>query len=167
MTHYSETISSYAADVERFFEQNSQVIISNKDKEHAAVLMSTLFKKADKTIIIFSQQLDGQFYSREAVRSELIAAIERGVSVKILTQQTPVDSELLTQLHALKSGGNLSIETCSNGSRGAISFINFAVVDGRAYRLEKNRDTCEAFACANDVVTAQKLESLFKSFTAA
>ncbi len=164
MTPHSSLLSDYTADVERFFDEQSSTIINNKDREHASVLISTLFKKSKEEIYVFSRKLDGDFYTRESIRNELVAAVERGVKLNILVQETPAAMHLVQELTHGEHAKKVKVKKCSPTSFGATSPINFTVVDKKAYRLERDRDSCEAFACANAPVTAQKLIDLYKSF---
>ncbi len=158
------SLRAYSTDVERFFDDQSSTIISNKDREHAAILISTLFKKAREEILVFSRHLDSDFYRREDIARELMMAVDRGVRVRILIQEVILhDTNQYKLITELKNAGVI-INECKTGGRGGVSPINFTVVDCKAYRLERNRNTHEAFACANDPETAQRLIQLFQSF---
>lgn len=155
-------LSDYAVDVEAFFKKESPAIINNKDKAHAAVLISTLFKKAGSEIVIFTRNFDGDFYSNPAVKNELLSAIvDRGVKVKILVQEPGSSDDLLNELDYYPE---VTVQRCEANSLASNSQLNFTVVDRKAYRLEKNRKCHEAFACANDVATSGKILSLFRDF---
>lgn len=164
MSINSPLLSDYRADVEKFFDAQSPDIITNKDRHHAAILISTLFKKADREVIVFSRQLDGDFYTQEDVKSQILEAAKRGVDIRILVQESVEAKDLVRDLLKEQWKGKVTVHLCKPGSLGAASSINFTVVDGKAYRLEKNRDNHEAFACANDPKTAQKIIKVFESF---
>lgn len=158
-------LSDYKADVERFFDEQSSDLITNRDKDHAAVLISTLFKRAKKEIIVFTQHFDGEFYNRPEVSSNLLSAVEKGVSLKVLVQERNHHSdELFDQISAAKNGCKAMLKTCRPKSWAAQAQLNFTVVDQKAFRLEKDRGNCEALACANDPKFATELVDLFRSF---
>lgn len=157
-------LSDYAADVKRFCEENSTDIIENRDRGHAAVLISTLIDNANKEVLLFCRNLDGQFYDSRLVSQSILAAVDRGVKFRILTQEYPQAEGLISELSRADRVPKVEIRQSRSGSPAAESKINFTVVDGKAFRLETNLELGEAMACANSPQNADTLISIFESY---
>lgn len=152
-------LDDYRANVAALFADDSPLIIENKDRDHAAILISTLFNKAQKSAYVLSRKLESQFYARQEIQAAILGAIDRGVIVKIVTQEEPETTDLLRKLKA-KAPEKVFFKVAHPDSPEASVEFNFAIVDEKSFRFETNRDACEAFASANnpDVV-----ESILKS----
>ena len=162
-SHHSE-LNSYRASVEELFENNSELIVTNRDKKHAAVLTSILFQNAKKEVVLFCQNLDEEFYDSAPIKSAVLCALERGVNVKILIQEEPQANELLSELKLLGSRAELELRKCDKDSEASKSNLNFAVIDQKAFRLESDRENNSAFACANNPKLANDMLQVFNRF---
>lgn len=151
-------LDNYKAHVERFFEEASPLVISNKDRDHAAVIVSALFKTATGEVCLFCHNLSQDFYSRGDVVATAVDAVARGVSVRILTQEEPEAIGFVTQLFKAAAGANsVQLRVCKPEADSCRLPYNFAVVDGKAFRIEVDRSDAKALACANDTKLAGQM----------
>lgn len=164
MTVKLTDLLGYQKQIEALFDTDSDLIVTNRDRDHAAVIVSTLFTRAKKSVILFCKNLDGDFYNRRPIRCAIVEAVKNGVNVEILVQEVPEANELLADLDSLSTRTNLRIGKCKPGISGAETEINFAVMDGKAFRLENDRNLHTALACAKNSELAEKLIQLFRVF---
>lgn len=153
--------SDYRSHVEKLFDEGSSLLFQNKDKDHAAVLISTLFNKAQTEAVVLCRNLDKDFYDRPEVSASILKAANRGVNIKIRIQESPSEGKFLLDLKKLQSP-NISLVTCTP-ARGADLPINFTIVDRKAFRLENDRNTSCAVASANKPEVAERLLEIFES----
>lgn len=160
MSHTPTTMTDYRSHVERMFDEGSSIVFTNKDRDHAAVLISTLFTKAKKEVVVLCRNLDGEFYKRACIEDAMQKAAARNVSIKIKVQEQPDSSDVVEKLQATK---NVEISILDPKSDEASAPMNFIVMDGKAFRLERDRNTSSALACANDPDLSGSLMTFFNS----
>jgi sugar-specific transcriptional regulator TrmB len=156
MEQPTTALVDYRANVEALFAKDSPLIIENKDRDHAAILISTLFNKAQQNVYVLSQRLEPEFYARKEIQDAMLAALGRGVTVKIVTQEQPETGDLISKLKA-KAPDRVFFKVADASDPEAHVDFNFAVVDEKSFRFETNRDACEAFASANNPTVAKRI----------
>lgn len=156
-------LGDYKTYVDQLFAEESGFIISNGLPEHAAALVSTMFRKAKKEMVIFCHDLNAKIYSEVEVIRSIVEAANRGVSIRIVTQVAPQAIELLCKLRNLAkvSPELVQLKRCAPDSVDAALGYNFAVMDTKAFRYEPDRSTIKADACANNPPLAQKMLNAF------
>lgn len=154
-------LNSYRVDVERYFKDRSRTVITNKDRNHAAVLMSTIFREAKNEILLFSRKFEKDFYERGDVANAVLSAAERGIPFKIMIQE---DADFPDLIQKLATYPNVTIIRCGPHGEAASAQYNFTVADKTSFRLESDRNTPAAYACANDVEIASRLTQIFREF---
>lgn len=155
-------ILEYKKNVERMFDEGSQIMFTNRDRDHAAVLISTLFNKAEREVVVLCRNLDSEFYGRDVVKASIRDALNRGVQLRLRVQETPQSTELVS-LFQDPQYRNIDYAVFEPGSRGATSVYNFTVADSKAFRLEEDRTKHAAVACANNPELAKEILSVFES----
>lgn len=155
----------YKENVNHLMAINSQEIISNSMPQHAAILLECFFRNANKEVKIVSNNLQRDIYEAGDVLSSFLAAIRRGVSVQIIVrneieadnqfaQATDFISQEFPEKVFMKCGAN-DTEAFKETK------ANFAVMDGKAFRLEVDPTKCQAYASMNLPVVAKNLQTLF------
>lgn len=155
-------ILEYKKNVERMFDEGSQIMFTNRDRDHAAVLISTLFNKAEREVVVLCRNLDSEFYGRDVVKASIRDALNRGVQLRVRVQEAPQSTELVSLLQDPQYR-NIDYAVFEPGSRGATSVYNFTVADSKAFRLEEDRTKHAAVACANNPELAKEILSVFES----
>jgi len=157
---------TYRGLVEKLAEANSPEVFSNGRAEHAAIIYETFLKYARSRLRIFCHNLSQNVYKAPIVQ-RMEAALNRGIQVEIITQEPPQSAELSEAVENWKQK-NLQIKLfqAKPGSIAATMEANFAVMDGKAYRFEKDHKNHEAFACFCNKELATQLEKLFLQFRA-
>lgn len=170
----------YRAHVHALFERDSDLVVSNSEPAHAAILIEALLKYSKQRVSIFCRNLNPEIYDQKKLIQELVeAVISRGVSVHVIVQENPKEGNFLQTLKLLsvfcrsreksvKDSGKLphevSIRQCSPGSQAAMAESNFVVADRKSYRFEKDREKINAFACVNDPASANMMEVNFSRY---
>lgn len=145
----------YRELVFKMFENNSSERISNGDPVHAACILEAMFVYAEKSVKIFCERLSTLVFNRENLFNSLKRAIERGIDVEVITQEKPDDTPFYSFLEEKKL-----VKVTSNSDIKSLS-ANFAVMDNKAFRYEKDKNEIKAFACANDIASASILLNNF------
>lgn len=158
----AEILGDYEAHVEKMFDRDMPTIISNKDTAHAAVLVSTLFRRAKKTVDVFCRNLQSKFYDSPAILREVVSAADRGVKIRIVSQSKPEADCLLKELRDVQRCKNVEVRICAKSHWLAGAPVNFIVMDDKAFRLETDRENHVAWACANDPTTAGLIRTQFE-----
>ena len=156
-----DLLKDYRASVERYFETGSSVIITNKDRSHAGILIATMFTMAKDRMVVFCQNLAADIYDTEEVQSAVMSAVERGVKVDILVQDSPQATRLVEALKPHVVNGRVRLFACIPGDTCSQAQVNFTVMDGKGFRLEANRAVFSAHACANNPQLAKGMLTLF------
>lgn len=157
-----DTLSDYKKHVERMFDEGSSIMFTNRDRDHAAILISTLFTHAKNEVVVLCRNLDSEFYERDGVKDAILDAINRGVKVTFRVQEEPEKTDLVEKLRQ-NNVPNIDFAVCKPGSRAANCKFNFTVTDSKAFRLEEDRTQHAAIACANNPEVAKDILSVFKS----
>jgi hypothetical protein len=158
----TDILSDYKKHVERMFDEGSSIMFTNKDRDHAAILISTLFKKAENEVVVLCKNLDSEFYGRDVVKTAIVDALSRGVKLRMRVQEQPEATELVKILTETRSE-NVDFKICEPGSRSALSLLNFTVTDKKSFRLEQDRSCHAAVACANNPEVANQILSVYDS----
>lgn len=132
-------------------------LIHNDSTDHACVLIEELLHFAKGSIQIFCRNLGADVWGDPAVLSALGEALGRkNMNVRVVLQEPPENVEANRALALLRAHG-VDVRQTHNTDVTA----NFIVVDGKAYRLEKDVENRRGYACANDAEGAGKLSSAF------
>jgi prepilin-type processing-associated H-X9-DG protein len=153
----------YRAAFERLWDEHSSQMVSNAKYEHAAALIAVFLQRAKLDVVIFCRELKEEVYDDPAVLSALESALCRpNLRIEVVVQnQAPEGSKFAAALIAAKVKSD-KITFTQNISEPAKSFaLNFAYVDGHAYRLEKDHGQTDAMACAWGEPTVVLLHKLF------
>lgn len=133
--------------------QRSSRLIENSSTSHARIIVSELIAIAHTSIRVFCDRLSSDVWSDGSVVAAMRDAIDRGVSVSVITQSEAMPSEMLNVLQTSKAyKGNLGVR---------VSIPNFLVVDEVAYRIEIDEKCRQGAACANDEEVSRFLNNSF------
>jgi hypothetical protein len=158
----SEELKDYRDGVEKLFELNSEKIISNGMPEHAAILFEAFFKHAKHQIVILCRHLHGDVFGKGFVIAAAKQALARDVSLRIITQEKDLQAREFVE--AIKSSGRAKLEYAST-EKGRTLPYNFAVMDGKAFRFESDRDKVQAQASMNCPDIAKRLTQVFEELS--
>jgi len=154
----------YSQLVESLFKTDSTELISNGAPLHAAILYEKFFQHAKASVVIFCKKLASEVFTEPLILSQAERALARGVSIRVVTQDEEVDKNIFSEWIKEKANTDERVSCLSGQHVAKIRDIeaNFTVMDGRAYRLEKERGEIKATACVNDPVLAEKLTAIFE-----
>lgn len=141
-------------------------VIMNNDREHAAIIVESIFEYSFSEIIIFSGWLDQTFYGRpEIVESAQQFLEQEGTVLRVLVEERRSDSYW---------GGHEFISNVPN-SRLEVKHIqyqgeeeelpfNFAVGDGRLIRYEVDKRQTSAIGIFGNIETGDRLKEIFEAY---
>lgn len=150
-------IELYREGVEKFFELNTDDVISNGKPEHAAVLYEMFFKHAKACMRILCENLDEDVFCLPSVIEAAKKALSRNVCIRVLINDKVASGNKFVQ--ELKNKELFRIKELT--TEPANSLPNFAVMDKKGFRWEPNPEECKAIATVNNPELALKLVDTF------
>ena len=159
-------IQTYRECVEQLLLSRSSNPVSNGKPEHAAVLFELFFRHAQKFVKIFWQKLDERVFDQPQVIEAAADALKRGVAIDIIVQGEPDAKKFMHRMRPLdQESEKMEIIEDANSKISAARRMkaNFAVMDGRAYRIEPDASELKASACMNNPGIAAELVRAFNS----
>ncbi len=160
-----QEIDAYRQRIENLADLDSGAAFTNNQPAHARVIFETFFDRAQKEVTIFCRNLASNVFDSSRLADNLVVAVKRGVQVRVFTQEDPQPSAFLKVLKNLVTSysDKVSIKrSLTENSMNKLEF-NFAVMDGKAYRFEPNKDDFVAFASMNNPDVCKSLLSLFQT----
>tara|TARA_R110002096_G_scaffold173997_7_gene349616 strand:+ start:4721 stop:5203 length:483 start_codon:yes stop_codon:yes gene_type:complete len=151
----------YRTNVETLSENKSDAIFHNRSAFHAEIVYEALFDYAKSSINIFCESLDDRVFGSDRVLKATTRAIQRSVRISVIYQdRSAEDSRFFKKFNNYNGLHKVSLKFAPEHLREQAG--NFAVVDSRAFRLEPDKSTCEAFVSFNRPALAEELEHFFK-----
>lgn len=164
------SVNRYRQQVEALAREGSSTVFRNGAASHASVIFETFFRHAEKSVHIFANKLSSAVFGHDWMVKCASEAVDRGVGISVITQDTPESNPFTDWLANNKSHPGIAFKTHArqNPEVGGRLQCNFAVMDGRAYRFEEDAARHEAVACMHDDTgIAEKLELMFRRLEAA
>ena len=149
-------MKKYIESVETLFRLKSDALIPNKDKEHAVVLISNIFKHATDHVYVYCNNATQDVFGNENLQNCIQNALEKGVSVKFLTEDEVEPSYLKDLINCKKI-------LWKQNTFHEITTQHFVEADGMSFRIEENHETAQAIGCANDKKLGAILHELFEA----
>ena len=160
----SEELAStiYRQNAESLWQSDSCAVFGNGKAEHAAILYETFLKLGKNELLMLVKNLSKDVFGSSEMESLAVQALSKGMRIDVICQQEPVSKKIAENILSWqKQNLPISLYICQKGDPAANLEANFAVVDGRAYRFEKDRESTTAVACMNDPESAQTLREVF------
>lgn len=135
------SMNEYEELVEKWAIENSPIIFDNSTHDHAAIVLSKMFKYAKKEVLVYDDRLDSSLSDRHSKKllSEIIAFLERGGSFKIVLRFSDHYKSSIYDLLKDRIPDSVFVAS-SNFKEGVKALfkkdIFFAVADGKAVRME-------------------------------
>jgi len=166
-------MDEYRKIIEKLADSKENVEIPNSDAAHAALLIATFFRKAQKEICLFTNELHKSVYDNDEIRSNVVTFLNRPDTVlRIAYQRSTYWEDICEQSPLLK----FLLALPDNIIKGKLKIYNaskipsdwarhFAIMDGEAYRYELNHQKRTAVANFGDAGNAKKLSEIFDVIT--
>lgn len=166
MENYREFIESLAKnDQETFF--------VNSGKDHAEIVLSTIFNSTKSKLRIFANSLTSDLASSEKYINSLKSYLEKGGELLVLLQKfEPESNKKLFDFFTYfqyKSPGKIQIKQSSVSLKNTKTekYIHFTIGDDKIFRLEEDIEKYKAFGSFNDKKLSesliQKFDDIFNS----
>ena len=156
------SLEEYRSEIIRLIDTRENVSIDNGSAEHAAVIVSAMFEKADKTIRILTRKLDAKIYARpKLLREAAIFIADPSNKCEIIVEDFDRDNfKTHPFVGKFFDHPNVDFYELSEELGNAIN-TNFATMDDRGIRMEKERGSPKAFANFGDTKFVGKMNSFF------
>ena len=164
---WTEDLRKYQELLEDSAKSNSNWPILNEGNEHAAILMTTIFKHATQYVYMYSNSFNTDITSYDIYYEALKGCIERQVKVEVLLKDKPKANNLSLQL--IKDSNKGSVRVLNSFQYDTLTKvlnsenINFAVADDKIYRLEYDTEKRKATSSFNAANIAEVLKEKFMS----
>jgi hypothetical protein len=173
----------YKSDVEYMAKNKIDFEFGNSSEVHAAIVMSTMLKYAEKDVKLYVRNLDGCILDRaESDFKEYLDYFvnKRNGKISIVVEEKREEnSEIYAKIKQISNSKSVEVRHAPPTSefkkhilklfKDNPSEVFFMVSDNRAYRLEIDNEKHQAFCNFNESKYASKLvhafESNFKSCT--
>lgn len=134
--------------------EDNPAIINNSDREHAIIVLQEFFKAAKRSIHVQCSHFSKDIYETAETQEYLRKAVrENHIDVKIFVRDnTPQSRDFANELNSIKAGTVQYNKSCHK--------LDFCVVDGKRFRLEKDTSKRMAFVCTYNEELSSLLESL-------
>jgi hypothetical protein len=156
----SDELLMYKNLLNKSAKENSNWPIFNEGKEHAAILMATIFGCAEKYVYLYCNGLNSQLSSIDVYYNALEKCIQKGVEIRLALQSESsnpaielIKSNPKNKVVVLSSELDNSIKNRLNNMD-----IHFAVSDDRRYRMEYDKINMKAISSFNDGQVALTLK---------
>jgi len=165
---WTPELKEYQALLEKSASTDSKWPVFNGGKEHAAILMSIIFKYAKDYVYLYSYSLSPELSRLDIYYESLNECINRGVKVKLLLQSSEAfdkDNPSIDIIRKNPSNIILLTEKQDKNLKKSLNEmdIHFAVSDNKRYRLEYNIKDRKAISSFNDPSVANTLKNAFES----
>lgn len=159
-------MNNYLRYIQGLAKENSTESFVNSGPQHAAIVMSTIFKNAKNYIYLFSGNLNGDISNNEEYQKQLSGFLIRGGELKILLQKHSESSEpKIFNLFRFFSnvGSKISIKKHPYQivDNNANKEVHFVVADDKMYRLENDTEKYLAVGSFNDISQSLSLKETF------
>lgn len=167
---YEEKLKEYYNSVEMLSKYGWNLEFNNRDANHANIVMTFLFKTAQKEIMIFAGNFGGAICDKDEYIASLTEAVNKGTKVSIIFEDEPnPDSRCLSALMKLRNEQkDVSIRVITAATKQAIiknKLKHFTTVDGSKFRYETDGSQFRAFCNFDDTNTALLLKANFQKLT--
>lgn len=158
------TMNAELREYRKLFQQMIQDddtgIIDNNSRAHAKVILQELVRSAKTEILIQCSRLARDIYGDPETQSLLINALQNGIRVSIAIRDQIPDTEDFYATLENRFPGSVHRHT-------SVLSLDFCVVDGKRFRLEKDKELGTAFVSANNTTISHKLQTIFNEEIAA
>lgn len=159
----SMSLIEYRARVERAAQNRNAERIYNGTTEHAQVVIETLFRTADKDVLVLNSCINNKVFGTENTLEAADAFLNKeGASIRVLVENEPAGG-WKDNLFVRKFGErkNVSIKLVPDYVKSMFDF-HFTVADKASYRFEADKTKHAAIASFGDDDAGQNLASIFE-----
>jgi hypothetical protein len=170
MTPDTMDLQQYKEAVRSLADTKDSHVFTNSGKDHAAIVLSNIFRTAKNQVRIFACNLNGDISSQDEYLRGLYFYIGRGGTISLLLEeQPPVTSKAYDAIRQYSNlyPSKVSIKRLLPEQREKLktpNSVHFTVADDRMYRVETDTTNYLATCSFNDTDFSVTLRSLFDSF---
>jgi len=160
---YKDTVSSLADKAD------GKETVLNRSPEHAAVIISAIFKKSNQYVKIITSDLPDVAYGTADVIQSALGFLGRNDKSRIeIICEKDFDPKGSRLLSAINSNGFLDRVTLFRApdSVQEVYTVHIVLGDGLHFRVQETREEYSAFAKFGDAERGLRLDDLFKTLKA-
>lgn len=159
-------MDDYRRQIDRLISKSDGEVLLNGSVSHAAMVIERMLSRAHEQVLVMTRNLDPLIYCDDVTSRAALNFVRSGKTFKILIDeyddkdQRDRDNPYFSQL--LKLGGGFELRQVPEGLRDSIA-LNFAVMDDRGFRIEKDETGATAVVSFGNKSMADRLVALFES----
>lgn len=161
-------LNTYKKYIEELASDKRNKVFFNSGKEHAVIVLSSMFKRARKSIKIYAGNMLGGIANNQAYIDAINDFLARQGKIEILLEEydeenEPVIFKTFRRYYRFNPNQIVIKKHIFSLSEGTSQFtpIHFCVVDGRMYRIEKDIVNFAAQGNFNDIGVSTELANAF------
>ena len=152
---YIESLKEYFESIQFLADKHLNLEFNNKDHNHAILVMSMLFEKAEQHIRIFAKRFSGEISDDEYYLKTLKEAIDRGVKVDVVFEEQPNQKSIALQMLKAYPESKVNLYILNDDYKQKLKkelgeLQNFSVVDDSKFRYETDTLKFKAFCNFDD-----------------
>lgn len=160
-------MDSYTENIENLAKTKDTIIFKNSGADHAAAVISRIFKYADKEVRLFVYDMDGAINKKGDYLQNLTDFLKKGKKISVLFEDKPKkDTEVFellsrpeyTEQIQLKKANEAFLRDCKKIS---VDEFKFTLGDDRMFRIENDSNKHTAFCSFNNDVYPKILIDIF------
>lgn len=138
-------------------QEDNPGIIDNCDRKHTIIVLQEFFNAARHSIHVQCSHFSKDIYENKETQTYLRNALkDENIDVKIFVRDTTPQSKVFAdELNSIKAGTVQVNKYCHK--------LDFCVIDGKRFRLEKDTEKSEAYVCTYNVELSSMLEDCIKA----
>lgn len=166
MNEISFDKNEYLNIVETFANDNDEIIFCNEGDEHAAIVLSRIFKYSNNSLKIYASSLNQSIVTEdEDYLNYLDSFIKKGGIVQVLIDHIPKKPSKAFKNLLLKSqiySETVGLRVAQSKIKLNEKYVNFTVGDNNKFRLEIDPLKRTAYCSFNNIKFCTKLIDIFR-----
>ncbi|MDR2651411.1 MAG: hypothetical protein LBC68_03730 [Prevotellaceae bacterium] len=166
LTHLelNDELLEYKRMLDKSVNENSNWPIFNEGKEHAAILMATIFDCAKEYVYLYCNALNPQLSSIDMYYDALEKCIQRGVPIRLALQSQDALDVNNPAINLIQNSDKNKVVVLTEENDNLLKSnlnnmeIHFAVSDDKRYRMEYDKTNMKAISSFNDEKVALTLK---------
>ncbi len=151
----------YQLGVKAHFKENSIETFSNGKALNASFIYEEFFLNAKKQVCFFCKNLCQLVFNRDELILAAQKAVDNGIELKFAITENVIESENFKNFLKRNDITVKKVAPLKSNDK----YINFAFMDDKAYRFEKDATQAKAVASANDKEITKLLQDTYSNLS--
>lgn len=160
-------LEDYRGHIDRVIREMSGETVLNGSHSHATILIERMFANAEKSMDILTRKFDPRIFgTSEAIEQAELFLGDKERHSRVLLEEVDETNlsnhPFISKLKDFLKSGNLEIRVLPKHFADSVN-INFAVMDDRGYRFERDKSRPVAVAAFGEAEFPKRLKEFFDS----